>query len=154
MTRPIAQRFWEKVDIGHPDECWGWLGKSRDGRYGSFAINSMKSVQAHRMAYMISRGPIPDGLLVCHSCDNPPCCNPDHLWVGTMLDNWKDSVQKGRNVVMGQRGENHHRAKLTDGAVVAIRDSNKSGAELARKYNVHHSVIGKIRNRIAWKHLP
>lgn len=97
------QRFWSKVKIGIPDDCWNYQNSSTPG-YGSFYVRvsetkektTWESWRAHRFAYTILRGPIPDGLFVLHSCDNPACVNPDHLWIGTHQDNMDDAINKGR----------------------------------------------------------
>ena len=92
----IAARWWPKVRVVH-GKCWGWLGTTVTGGYGSLSIGRNKSpARAHRVAYELLRGPIPAGLNVLHSCDNPPCVNPSHLWLGTQSENIKDSVLKGR----------------------------------------------------------
>lgn len=97
-TAKHIERFWSKVNIGNPNECWEW-GSSRNKKgYGQFTLYDRKSfnVKAHRMAWEVTNGKIPDGLFVCHHCDNPPCCNPAHLFVGTNSDNMKDASSKGR----------------------------------------------------------
>lgn len=85
------QRFWSKVDRRGPDECWPWLAAKSATRYGVF-----DKTRAHRVAYALTHGLIPEGRIVCHRCDNPPCCNPAHLWLGTPKDNTADMVAKGR----------------------------------------------------------
>ncbi len=89
------KRFWAKVETNGKDECWQWLGcKTKDG-YGRFVMFG-RAVRAHRVAFVISNGEIVDGLVVCHKCDNPSCCNPSHLFSGTPSDNMKDRDSKGR----------------------------------------------------------
>jgi len=89
------RRFWAKVDKCEPDECWPWKNYINDGGYGKFRLNG-KSEYAHRVAWEITNGPIPKGTLVCHKCDNTKCCNPDHLFLGSNLDNIHDAAVKGR----------------------------------------------------------
>jgi len=83
---------WKYVDMSCPDGCWPWTGSRFPKGYGRFGAGLL----AHRVIYQLSKGPIPDGMVICHSCDNRPCCNPDHLWVGTYADNTNDARIKGR----------------------------------------------------------
>jgi hypothetical protein len=98
---PTAVRFWKKVDqSGGPDACWVWTaGRGGTMGYGSFQMGTYRNthhVRAHRMAWELTNGPIPAGKYVCHRCDNPPCCNPAHLFLGTQGDNLRDMYAKGR----------------------------------------------------------
>lgn len=96
----VACRFWPKVDkSGGQDGCWEWKGctdNTRNGGYGMFTMD-YRSHRAHRIAYELTHGPIPDGLVACHHCDNPRCCNPSHLFIGTVADNNADRERKGRS---------------------------------------------------------
>ena len=92
----LSDRLWSRVDTGGEDvECWEWTGARSPAGYGRIKGDN-GTLQAHRVAYELTHGPIPDGLFVMHSCDNPPCCNPAHLSVGTNADNVHDSMRKGR----------------------------------------------------------
>lgn len=91
---PTEKRFWERVNK-QPDGCWLWTGTTNLRGYGILARNNTMQL-AHRFSYELHKGVIPDGMFVCHSCDNPPCVNPDHLWLGTNADNVSDMVAKGR----------------------------------------------------------
>lgn len=106
--KPLADRLWAKVDVRGPDDCWEWQG-SKVGEYGHIGVGGRenKLVLTHRAAYEVSVGPIPDGMKVCHTCDNPPCCNPKHLFLGTQADNVRDRDAKGRTA----RGDNNGRSK-------------------------------------------
>lgn len=99
MTKTWQERFWAKIDKRGPDECWEWLGSRKDKGYGQVQRtdeSGRKVLSSHRLAWEIANGPIPTGLFVCHHCDNPPCCNPAHLWLGTCRDNIHDMHAKGR----------------------------------------------------------
>jgi hypothetical protein len=96
ITEKLKTRFFSKVKIGAPNECWPWLASLTRKGYGKFGIN-VKTYEAHRVAWMIFNGAI-NGMCVCHRCDNPLCVNPNHLFLGTNKDNVLDMVAKGRNV--------------------------------------------------------
>jgi hypothetical protein len=94
--RAFEWRFWKYVN--KTDGCWLWTGAIGGSGYGLLGVEN-RNVPAHRLSWQIHNGPIPDGLLVCHTCDNPPCVNPAHLWLGTNLDNARDKMAKGRHAV-------------------------------------------------------
>lgn len=132
-------------------ECIEWTGhRDKDG-YGDITINRTM-LRAHRAAYDVHKGPIPSGLLVRHTCDNPPCINPDHLLVGTNADNMVDRSERGR----APRGAGNPAAKLTDSEVIKIRQFRAEGAtyrELAARFGVGESTIGRVVKRTHWKHV-
>lgn len=165
FTPEIITRFWSKVQRVGPGDCWNWTAcrtKDPSGnlRYGLFGVYR-KNRLAHRVAYMISNGNIPDGLFVCHSCDNPACCNPSHMFLGTPDDNMKDKVAKGRQSHCGTRtpnvGETSPHAKLTDEKVRLIRSIYKQGhttvKQIARDFGVAQSLIARVVRRQSWKHV-
>ena len=150
---PWRERFWLRVDRRGTKECWEWTGACNPGGYGMFGIDG-RAVLAHRLSYTIHYGYIPDGLCVCHHCDNRPCINPLHLFVGTPADNNADMVRKGRDSQLF--GELHSHAKLTDAKVLEILSIERVAGDqdiIASKFGVSRSTISKIRSRRAWKHL-
>lgn len=111
MPTCLAMALAQYVTPGAPDDCWVYVGPTKQGGYGRFSYGcGGKKKLAHRVAWELANGPIPDGLLVCHSCDNPPCCNPKHLFLGTHQDNKDDAVAKDRH---DKTGGNTHRKKRT-----------------------------------------
>lgn len=127
--------------------CWNWVGTtvgSKTHRYGHFRLDG-KLILAHRASWLLHGGEIPNGLHVLHRCDNPLCVNPKHLFVGTRSDNMMDMTAKGRHPY--PLGETHHRAKLTNDEVRAIRASVQSHNQLARAYGVTKRTIINVRQR-------
>lgn len=147
-----ADWFWERVSKG--DGCWQWSrGKNRNG-YGVVRGKS-RQLKSHRVAYELSVGPIPDGMCVLHRCDNPACCRPDHLFLGTVDDNNKDKKSKGRGKV--NKGERNGMSRLTDSDVLAIRERYAAGgifhSQLAAEYGVTSSLICNIIKGRRWSHV-
>ena len=142
--------FWLKVRIGDPDECWPWLGAyagSQGQTYGSFWFAGRQQ-RAHRIAYEFSHRDLQPGEMVCHTCDNQPCCNPSHLFAGSNADNMRDA---GRKVRLG-----HHMRRMSEPEVleaVRLHDSGMVMARIAKKYRVHHSTIYALLCGKSWKHL-
>lgn len=128
--------------------CWEWTGYRDRKGYGRMQDNALGEVLAHRISYIEHHGPIPDGLHVLHSCDNPPCINPDHLRVGTNDDNMRDRAERNRHARLF--GERNPRAKLTESDVLAIRLSSLPQKELAARYAVSQSNISVIKRRESW----
>jgi hypothetical protein len=180
--QPIEDRFWEKVDqSAGPDACWPWIGalfrstKAREFWYGQFQLDGSPRL-AHRVAWLLVNGEIPDGIKVLHTCDNPPCCNPTHLFLGTTLDNNRDMMAKGRGRFPGPRvpaagnkngsrtkpesrprGESHPKTNLTNDQVVEMRRLHHEGVKqvrLAERYGIDKTVVSKIITRRTWTHLP
>ena len=135
------KRFWSKVAVGDVADCWEWQA-SEVGGYGQFWIDP-KLWQAHRVAWILTFGPIPTGLHCCHKCDNPGCCNPYHLFLGTRKDNMVDAAQKG-----------HKANKLTEDEVLEIRESYNAGRAtqqgLADEFGVSQMTISQIIRRKRW----
>jgi len=147
----FAERFWSKVD--KTGDCWLWTGGCTSYGYGAFSVSTGIAKLAHRVAYALCIAPPPDDLMVCHTCDNPPCVNPAHLFLGTRGDNNRDRAAKGRT----QRGEAHTSAKFTDETVKAIRARYAQGgitqAAMAREYGVSLQTIRCIVTNRSWRHL-
>lgn len=150
MARPIAlterdeTRFWSKVDRSR--DCWGWTASVQPTGHGLFGLGGRAGgmVLAHRVAWTLANGPIPEGMNVCHSCDNPPCVNPAHLWLGTQADNLADMRRKGRGYIT-PTGESHPRARLTDDQVAHIRVSRERPGLLAARYGISREYVWQLR---------
>lgn len=103
MRKPLEQRFWEKVNrTNNPSECWNWVASKLKHGYGKISVSRSVWKLSHRISWEIAFGEIPDGLFVCHKCDNPSCVNPNHLFVGTAKQNTQDMISKGR-IATGER---------------------------------------------------
>ena len=151
----FRERFWSKVDQGGPDECWPWLAHRKSSGYGQFVVRKGVFMTSSRVALALTIGrPLDLGELACHRCDNPPCCNPAHLFPGSVVDNALDSVAKGR--ARRAWGVDHPSAKLTVEQVREIRshaDRHGLGVELARQYGVTKNTIYAIRSLKKWRHV-
>lgn len=152
---PIEERFWSKVDrSGGPDSCWLWLRTCAPNGYGVTRLwgdQRRYQISAHRAAWTLTHGPIPPGLFVCHHCDNKPCCNPAHLFLGTPKDNLDDMYRKGRQRI--PLGEARGMSKLTRAQVLEIRERCARGEiqrEVAKLFGVNQPRISKIVNRKQW----
>ena len=126
--------------------CWYWKGGAYPNGYGRVGYNG-REICAHRLSWIIHCGEIPDGLWVLHRCDVPLCVNPNHLFLGTHLDNESDKVSKGRQM----HAEGHYAAKLNWTAVRHIRASGRKGLDLARDFHVSPSLISMIRAGKVWR---
>lgn len=151
ISVPLADRFWSKVDTQYgADACWLWTAAKHPRGYGAIFVGKRR-LMAHRVAWEITHGPIPEGLHVLHKCDTPLCVRPSHLWLGTHIDNMRDRDAKGRNV--NKRGSQHARSKLTEAQVRAIRSSRLTRRELAERYGVCLGNIDSILKRKTWTHV-
>lgn len=154
--KTIEERFWERVDKRGPDECWPWTGYDNGYGYGVLTtqvLNSRRKVGAHRFSYELHNGPIPDGLDILHKCDNPPCCNPAHLFAGTHMDNMTDMYSKGRR--KPAKGERISRALFSNAQVREFRQAFAAGSytvtEFARLRDVHPGTMRNILKRISYQ---
>lgn len=143
----LMERFWSSVD--RSPTCWVWAGAAFGSGYGSISIDGSSEL-AHRVAWILAHGQIPDGLWVLHVCDNPLCVRPSHLFLGTPADNMADKVAKGRQARGASVG-----AKLTAVDVMNIRRRHAAGgvtqASLSAEYGVY---VGHLITGRTWKHLP
>lgn len=153
----VEGRFWPKVMKPMQwDICWTWTGSKKSSgkdRYGGFKIKSHVTVRAHRLSYALYHGRSPGQMLVCHTCDNPECVNPMHLFLGTVKDNSIDMVRKGRQRSGPTQGEQNGAAKLTAVQVATIRDLIRAGltnVAIAARYGVTHQLISRIRRGRSW----
>lgn len=143
--------IWKRIDKKGENDCWEWGGHTVYG-YGQMRINKQR-YYTHRIVWELIYAPIPEGLYVLHKCDNKICCNPSHLWLGTIEENNKDRDQKGRRVVCF--GEQNGNNKLTRKQVDEIRRVYNTGNytyfKLGELYNTHYSNIGYIMNGKTWR---
>lgn len=144
--------FWSRVNKG--DGCWMWTGAKMKKRRGYGAVRwDGITKYTHRVSWEITNGEIPDDMIVCHRCDNPPCVRPDHLFLGTDKDNYDDMVAKGRRVVRVLSGEESASAKLSNAQVETIREEYRAGGtstpKLGRKYGISQTHAYDIVNRKA-----
>ena len=160
--RTNMTQFWNRVDM--TGDCWNWTGYRNNARYGKgngYGVLRFwgRKQLAHRLAYLFTYGTVPDGMHVLHRCDNPACCNPKHLFIGTPNDNTQDAMLKGRvSHASKNQGEKHAKHKLTEGDVLKIRDlysvGNKTQKELGKKFGVDQTEVSMILNRKRWGWLP
>ena len=147
----LTDAFWFHVVPGEKKECWEWNGYIGDRGYGQMKFKS-KTLLAHRVSWAIHFGDIQDDLFVCHTCDNPKCVNPNHLFVGEPADNSADMTTKERQA----RGQRVGKAKLTDSNVVAIKEAQARGhtdTEIANIFGIARTTVRDIRSGRTWKHV-
>jgi hypothetical protein len=151
---PAHKRVWDKIDIKGEDDCWPYKACLNVHGYGVISEGNTK-ILAHRAAFISKNGDILNDLKVLHSCDNPKCCNPKHLFLGTQADNVKDMHNKGRAVSVS--GDKNHMSKLSNSDVITIRhmyhNLGKKCSEIAKEYHVNRNNISFIVSNKTWKHL-
>lgn len=149
----LGERFWRHVRRGADGECWPWTATKLRTGYGTINTgDATRTALAHRVCWTLHHGAIPEGKHVLHTCDNPSCVNPRHLFLGTHQDNMRDKVAKQRH----PRGERQGSAKLTTADVLDIRARRAAGtplAVLAAEYGLHRVYVSKVARRVAWRHI-
>lgn len=152
-AEPLHVRFSRKYQVDDTTGCWVWTASILQTGYGQIQVDG-RPMKAHRLSWILARGPIPDGLCVCHRCDNPKCVNPDHLFLGTAAENTADRHAKGRSAM----GPGSGTAKLNEQTVAEIRrlytryGHVNNSVHLARRFGVAHSTIGRIVRGERWTH--
>jgi hypothetical protein len=166
-VKPLSVRFWSKVDHRGDDECWEWAGKVGANGYGFVSVSHTHTEYAHRVSYRFAFGAIPDGMHVCHHCDNRTCVNPAHLFTGTDADNVADMWAKGRGRSNPPKGELSPNAVLTESQVREMRrlyagpNPRKGCAvpgkfnqpQLARMFGIGQPQVPSIVRGEQWKHV-
>lgn len=167
MATPAARRFWPKVEVGAAHECWLWIRGQFSTGYGAMQFEG-RAQHSNRIAYMLEKGPIPDGMVVMHTCDVRLCCNPEHLVLGTHKDNMADMAGKRRASRGDSHWTRHSPANLARGSVVKgskltegqIREMRKlrevtgmSYDGLAKLYNIAKCTVARILHRKMWAHV-
>lgn len=156
LTSAQADRFWSKVRVGAPDDCWEWQAYTMPRGYGQLTLNE-RGFLAHRVAFALDGGD-PATALVCHRCDNRRCCNPLHLYAGTPKENSADMVRRGRNQMAAERararrGSLSPTAKLTDAEVLRVRHSKAPAKVEAARLGIAKCTVERIRSGRTWSHL-
>jgi hypothetical protein len=153
QREPLAVKLMRYVQVGNENECWPFVGTTDAKGYGMVQYDgSMRG--AHRASYIVHKGQIPEGMLIMHSCDNPPCCNPKHLSLGTKKSNYDDMINKGRSKKLS--GENHPHSKWTVAQILEMRslkDKGYSTRQICEIYKMSFANANKIFNRKLWKHI-
>jgi len=156
LKYPRTVEFQKQHFMGYvkkEDSCWIWVGGRFDDGYGSYWFNE-KNVHANRVSYLLFKGPIPTGMFVCHSCDNPTCVNPEHLWLGTQFENVRDKYNKGRAAV----GEKCRQSHLTAQDVADMRTEKKLNpstpySAIASRFGISKCCTMRIIKGMSWSHL-
>lgn len=155
MDADAKIRFWSKVDKSNLNGCWIWIGGRNEQGYGIFYPEHSHPVRAHRVSFFIKNLELNDDLQVCHTCDNPPCVNPDHLFQGTAKENAADRDRKGRRIP--PRGNQCWQAKLTPESIIQIREQYEkkktTHRALAKQFGVTKYSITRLLSGDSWKHI-
>lgn len=162
ITPKQINLFWQKVRKAGPDDCWEWTACIGFGGYGKVGVGNRRTEAAHRVAYFLANGDIPDDKpCILHRCDNRKCVNPSHLFAGTKRENTHDMFAKGRacqqtGAWQPKRGSTNTNAKLTEADVMVIRSRIADGEnvhDIAADYSVTSGTIFHIKHRRSWDHL-
>lgn len=149
----LADRFWSKVVKTRG--CWRWTGAKNERGYGVIGVGGRRTgnFKAHRVSYELHVGPIPDGLCVCHLCNNPECTNPKHLYLATHAENMRDAARDG--LMGGNEGEKNGTTRLTEEQARRLRQPMVRGelTRLAREYGITIDHASRIRHGRKWRHL-
>jgi hypothetical protein len=158
-----AEKFWAQVGKSAPSGCWLWTGTKNGTGYGwvytGYKMNGAKVRSfmklAHRIAYMLTHGEIPEGKHICHHCDNPPCVNPAHLYAGTQKENTTDAWRRGRRTMnkIDNAGEKHGMARLDEKTVLEIRASSGPQRAIASHFGISQGAVYLIKARKRWAHI-
>jgi hypothetical protein len=153
LRSSLLDRFNDKVSPEPNSGCWLWTGGITELGYGVIGLGRREegTDKAHRVSWRLHRGPIPDGMCVCHRCDTPLCVNPDHLFLGTLGDNMRDCVRKARNYVPNMRGSRAPWSRLTEEQVSDILTRRLTSLKFAALYGVSGSAIREIWRGKNWK---
>lgn len=158
LSQKYIDRFWSNVAItANIEKCWVWNMSGDRRGYGTMIIQENKkdkSLRAHRLAYFIYYGIDPYPFLILHKCDNPSCCNPHHLTLGTTKENTLDMMKKGRGTKQFEDGEKHPNAKLTVEIVQKLKEAYASGVtqrQLSIDYSINQSAVSRAINGKRWK---
>lgn len=138
------------------NDCWEWQGSKNRNKYGQIRYENKSGMMlVHRLSYLIFKGEIPNGMFVCHSCDNKSCCNPDHLWLGTPHDNNQDCLNKNRHY-KGKQGCESHKSKFKKEQILSIRkriENGETAKKIANEFRVQQHTILAIKNKKTYKNI-
>lgn len=156
MKKFNYDRLWSKIDVRSENECWVWQGAKTTAGYGVIRINYILKY-AHRLTWMLHyKSDIPKKGQICHTCDNPPCCNPAHLFLGSQADNMKDAANKGRIKEKVHRGITHHTTHLKEKDIRKIRHLGQTDIphqEIGNYFGISRMSVNDIIHKRTWQHI-